>query len=63
MVVSAIGFLLTDVFHCFLLWATGRSAWSSGLFLMLREFCVTVVWSLPVTLLFLTVFRRTRFDD
>ena len=63
LVVSAIGFLMTDVFHCFLLWAAGRSVWSTGLFLMLREFCVTAVWTLPVTLLFSAVFRRTRFDD
>ena len=63
LVVSAISFLMTDFFHCFLLWAVGKSVWDTGLFLMLREFCVTAVWTVPVTLLFLTVFRRTRFDD
>ena len=61
--VTAAAFLLTDFFHCFLLWAVGKSVWDTGLFLMLREFCVTAVWTVPVTLLFLTVFRRTRFDD
>ena len=63
LVVSAISFLMTDFFHCFLLWAVGKSVWDTGLFLMLREFCVTAVWTVPVTLLFLTVFRRTQFDD
>ena len=57
LVVSAISFLMTDFFHCFLLWAVGKSVWDTGLFLMLREFCVTAVWTVPVTLLFLTVFR------
>ena len=63
LVVSAISFLMTDFFHCFLLWAVGKSVWDTGLFLMLREFCGTAVWTVPVTLLFLTVFRRTQFDD
>ena len=60
---SAIAFLFTGTFHCLLLWADGRAAWRAGSFLMLREFCVTALLVLPVTWLFLTVFRHTRFDD
>ena len=63
MVCSAFSFLVTDGFHCLLLWGEGHSAWRSGSFLMLREFCATALLVLPVTWLFLTVFRHTRFDD
>ena len=63
LVCSAFSFLVTDIFHCLLLWADGRAAWRAGSFLMLREFCVTALLVLPVTWLFLTVFRHTRFDD
>ena len=63
LVVSAIGFLMTDVFHCFLLWAAGRSVWSTGLFLMLREFCVTAPLTVPATALYRAVHRRAHRDD
>ena len=63
LVCSAFSFLVTDGFHCLLLWAEGRSAWRTCGFLMLREFCVTALLVFPVTWLFLTVFRHTRFDD
>ena len=61
--VTAAAFLLTDFFAAVLLWLRGSGAWSAAAFLMLREFCVTAVWTFPVTLLFSAVFRRTRFDD
>ena len=61
--VTAAAFLLTDFFAAVLLRLRGSGAWSAAAFLMLREFFVTAVWTLPVTLLFSAVFRRTRFDD
>lgn len=60
---SAIAFLLTGGFQCFLLWSRGAAAWSAGAFVMLREFCVTAPLAIPATLLYRAVFRRTRFDD
>lgn len=63
LVCSALSFLLTDGFHCLLLWVEERPAWRVGGFLMLREFCVTVILVIPVTWLFLAVFRHTRFDN
>jgi len=63
LVVSVPAFLLTDGFHCFLLWTGGQAAWPTGGSVMIREFCVSVILVLPVTWLFASVFRRTRFDD
>jgi hypothetical protein len=60
---SAGAFLLTDTFRCFLLWATGHGAWRAGLFLMVREFCVTVPLVIPVNLLFRAVFRKVHIYD
>lgn len=56
-------FLLTDLFRCFLLWASGRSAWHAGLFLMLRETCVTLPLLFPVTVLYRAVYRKTHMYD
>ena len=61
--VSALAFLLTDLFHCLLLWAGGKAAWGAAAFVALREFCVTVPLTVPVTLLFRAVFRKTHLDD
>lgn len=60
---AAIAFALTDGFACFVLWSRGKAAWEAGAFVALREFCVTLPWSIPVTLLFRGVFRRTHSDD
>ncbi len=60
---TAIAFLMTGVFHCLLLWAGGKAAWGSGLFLTLREFCVTAPLTVPVNLLYRAVFRRTHLYD
>ena len=60
---AAIAFALTDCFACFVLWSRGKAAWEAGAFVALREFCVTLPWSVPVTLLFRAVFRRTHPDD
>ena len=56
-------YLLTGVFHCIVLWATGHAAWTAGLSVTLRELCVSLLWSLPMTWLFRKVFLRVHIDD
>ena len=56
-------YLLTGVFHCIVLWAQGHAAWSAGMSVTLRELCASLLWSLPMTWLFLRVFRRVHADD
>ena len=63
LVSSAVAFLLTDSFHCLLLWANQSAAWEAGAWTMVREFCVTAVLVIPVTLLFQAVFRKTHVYD
>ena len=56
-------YLLTGVFHCIVLWATGLAAWTAGLSVTLRELCVSLPWSLPMAWLFRKVYRRVHIDD
>lgn len=63
LVSSAAAFLMLDSFRCLLLWMRGAAAWEAGAWVMVREFCVTALLVIPLTLLFRAVFRRTRFDD
>ena len=56
-------FLLTDAFHCVVLWAGGKAAWAAGAQVFLREVCVSILLVVPVVLLFSAVFRRTHLDD
>ena len=56
-------YLLTGVFHCIVLWATGHAAWSAGMAVALRELCASLLWSLPMTWLFRKVFLRVHIDD
>lgn len=56
-------YLLTGLFHCVVLWATGHAAWSAGLWVTVRELCVSLLWSLPMTWLFRRVHRRVHADD
>ena len=51
-------FLLTDLFHCLLLWGRGQAAWAAGAWLFLRETCVSLPLCIPVAALFAAVFRR-----
>ena len=60
---SLLAFLLTDFFHCLLLWLRGQAAWSAGAWVFLRELCVSLPLLIPVVLLFSAVFRRTHLDD
>lgn len=56
-------YLLTGLFHCFVLWATGHAAWIAGVSVTLRELSVSLLWSLPMTFLFQKVYRRVHMDD
>ena len=56
-------YLLTGVFHCIVLWATGHAAWTAGMSVTLRELCTSLLWSLPMTWLFRKVFLRVHIDD
>lgn len=60
---SAAAFLLLDAFRCLILWMQGAAAWRAGALLALQEFCVAAPFVLPLTLLYRSVFRRTRLDD
>jgi len=62
-VASLPAYLLTGVFHCIVLWATGHAAWTAGLSVTLRELCVSLPWSLPMAWLFRKVYRRVHIDD
>ena len=63
LIASLISFFLTDLFHCLLLWISGKAAWQSGAVIFLKEFLVTLVLIIPVVLLYSAVFRRTHLDD
>ena len=60
---SVLAFLLTDLFHCLLLWFAGQAAWTAGAWLFLREAAVSILLVIPAALLFSAVFRRTHRDD
>ena len=57
--VSAIAYLLSGVFHCLLL----GGSWGAGLFLALREFCIALPFTVPMTVLFRAVHDRTHWND
>lgn len=61
--VTALGFVLTGVFHCFLLWTREKAAWEAGAFVCCRELLVSLPLVIPATLLFSAVHRRTHLDD
>ncbi len=46
-----------------LLWISGRNVWRAGLFLLLRELCVTLPFSLPVILLYRMAARKVHLYD
>ncbi len=60
---AAAAFLLTDGFHCLLLWMQGKTAWAAGASVLVREFCVTAPLCVPVTFLFRAVYRKTHLYD
>lgn len=61
--VTALAFLLTDLFRCFVLAVGGVSAWSTALSILLREFVVTAPLLIPVTLLYRKVYQKTHIYD
>lgn len=60
---AAAAFLLTDGFHCLLLWANAKSSWAAGGELLVREFCASALLAAPVTVLFRAVHRKTHMFD
>jgi len=60
---AAISFSLTDLVTCLLLWVRGNCTWSAGLSVAIREFCVSLPWILPFTILLRFVYRRTHLES
>lgn len=56
-------YLLTGIFHCIVLWAQGHPEWGAAMSVTLRELCVSLLWSLPMTWLFRRVYLRVHVDD
>ena len=56
-------YLLTGIFHCIVLWAQGHPVWGAAMSVTLRELCVSLLWSLPMTWLFRRVYLRVHVDD
>lgn len=56
-------YLLTGIFHCIVLWTQGHPAWGAAMSVTLRELCVSLLWSLPMTWLFRRVYLRVHVDD
>ena len=56
-------YLLTGIFHCIVLWAQGHPAWGAAMSVTLRELCVSLLWSMPMTWLFRRVYLRVHVDD
>ena len=61
--VAAIAYLLCGVFNCLLLRQSGSPIWRPGMFLTLREFCVALPFTIPMTVLFRAVYNRTHWND
>lgn len=61
--VTAVAFVLTDLFRCFLLATAGVSPWGTGLSILVREFLVTAPLLIPVTVLYRAVYRKTHIYD
>lgn len=59
---TAAAFLLTGLFHGFLLMLTGHSAWSAVLKLSLREMALSAPLCFPTTLLYRAVYLKTHLD-
>ena len=63
LVVTAVAFVLTDLFRCFVLAIGGVSPWGTGLFILVRELLVTAPLLIPVTALYRAVYRKTHVYD
>lgn len=61
--VTAVAFLLTDLFRCVLLAIGGISPWKTGFSILLREFLVTAPLLIPMTALYRAVYKRTHIYD
>jgi hypothetical protein len=56
-------FFFTGLFHCFLLWLDGKTAWGPGMRTAALEALVTLPAVFPMTVLYRWVYRRTHLDD
>jgi len=62
--VAVLAYLLCGAAHCLaLLRHDGPGLWAAGLGLALRELCVALPFTIPLTLLFRAVHRRTHWND
>ena len=61
--VTAVAFVLTDLFRCLLLVTGGVSPWRTGLSILVRELLVTAPLLVPVTLMYRAVYKRTHIYD
>ena len=62
-VAGALAFLLTDLFHIFLLWFDGKHPGSAAFSRMALEMLVSLPAAFPLTAMYRWVFRRTHLDD
>lgn len=60
---TAAAFVLTGLFHCFLMWINGHSAWSAGLSTMTRELVLSLPLIFPVTVLYRAVHRKIHYNE
>ena len=61
--VTAVAFVLTDLFRCLLLALGGNAAWGAGLSVLVREFLITAPLLIPVTALYRAVYKKTHVYD
>lgn len=60
---GCVAFLLTDLFHCCLLWLGGKAAWSAGLATMAKEALLTLPTVFPATWMYRWVYRKMHYND
>ena len=63
LVASVIAFLMTGLFHGFLLWVGGKTAWGSAAFVTVREMLFSLPLIFPVTVLFRAVYAKAHKND
>ena len=63
LVSTAAAFALTGFGGCLVLWLHSQSAWQTGAYLTLREFCVTAPPALLLSPLFRAVYQQTHRDE
>jgi len=54
---------MTGLFHGFLLWVGGKTAWGSAAFVTVREMLFSLPLIFPVTVLFRAVYEKAHKND